>query len=383
MMRAWLVLIALLLAGPASAQKWVTTWVAPGQAIGALTGIGRDQTARLMVRPSVWGTRARLRFSNAFGTTPISIDGVFAGLQAGGASLKPGSNRPVTFAGRKVLTLPPGGQAWSDPVTLPSAGPVVAISLHWMGDVTTGAVQTFTTSYMTTPGAGALGELEDEGAFVVATGAAPVLDAMDVQVATEIPVVICLGDSLTAGTVAIPNARDGWPDVLERRLRAMGWNGVVLNAGLNPDPNPASRLDRDVFSLSGVTHVILLHGADDLAKPAAVDTVRDGMAATLKRLREKLPRARLLVGTLPGTDAPGRWPLNIQIRTLQADGIISFDRADAANPASFAGQLAMGEAVDLRLLAPFTGSGGSPGMARRAAPAAKPAAPAAPQSPPT
>ena len=63
-----------------------------------------------------------------------------------------------------------------------------------MGDVTTGAVQTFTTSYMTTPGAGALGELEDEGAFVVATGAAPVLDAMDIQVTTEIPVVICLGD---------------------------------------------------------------------------------------------------------------------------------------------------------------------------------------------
>lgn len=378
-MRAWLVLVAVLAAGPASAQRWVTTWIAPGQAItsAAVAELGRDQTARLIVRPSVWGTRARLRFSNAFGTAPLVIDGVFAGLQMGGAALMPGTNRPVTFAGRKVLTLPPGGQAWSDPVTLPPAGPVLAISLHWMGNVTTGAAQTFTTSYMTAPGAGALGELEDEGAFAVATGAAPVLDAMDIQVSTDIAVVVCLGDSLTAGTVAIPNARDRWPDVMERRLRATGWNGVVLNDGLNPNPNPADRLDRDLFSLSGVTHVIWLHGADELAETAAVDTVRERMEAILKRLREKLPRARLLVGTLPGADAPGRWPLNTQIRTLLADGIIPFDRADAANPTSFAGQLAMGQAVDLRLLvrAPV----------RRAVPLAKPAAPAAavPQAPPT
>lgn len=378
-MRAWLVLVAVLAAGPASAQRWVTTWIAPSQAItsAAVAELGRDQTARLIVRPSVWGTRARLRFSNAFGTAPLVIDGVFAGLQMGGAALMPGTNRPVTFAGRKVLTLPPGGQAWSDPVTLPPAGPVLAISLHWMGNVTTGAAQTFTTSYMTAPGAGALGELEDEGAFAVATGAAPVLDAMDIQVSTDIAVVVCLGDSLTAGTVAIPNARDRWPDVMERRLRATGWNGVVLNDGLNPNPNPANRLDRDLFSLSGVTHVIWLHGADELAETAAVDTVRERMEAILKRLREKLPRARLLVGTLPGADAPGRWPLNTQIRTLLADGIIPFDRADAANPTSFAGQLAMGQAVDLRLLvrAPV----------RRAVPLAKPAAPAAavPQAPPT
>ncbi len=378
-MRAWLVLAALLLASPASAQRWVTTWIAPGQAISsaAVAELGRDQTARLIVRPSVWGTRARLRFSNSFGTTPLVIDGVFAGLQMGGAALMPGTNRPVTFAGKKLLTLPPGGQAWSDPVTLPPAGPVLAVSLHWMDSVTTGAAQTFNTSYMTTPGAGALGELEDEGAFAVATGAAPVLDAMDIQVSTDIAVVVCLGDSLTAGTAAVPNARDRWPDVMERRLRATGWTGVVLNDGLNPNPNPANRLDRDLLSLSGVTHVIWLHGADELAKTAAVDTVREEMEAILKRLREKLPRARLLIGTLPGADAPGRWPLNTQIRTLQADGIIPFDRADAANPTSFAGQLAMGQAVDLRLLvlAPV----------RRAVPPARPAAPvvAVPQAPPT
>lgn len=365
-----LILGALLLAGPAAAQKWATSWVAPGQVlVPGATGVGRDQTARLMVRPSVWGTRARLRFSNAFGTAPLTIDGVYAGVQAGGAALVPGSNRPVTFAGKKTLTVAPGGQAWSDPVTLPATGPVAAISFHWTNEITTGDPQTFTTSYLTAPGAGALGELDDEGAFTVVTGAAPLLDAMDVQVAADIPVVLCLGDSLTAGTAATPNARDRWPDVMERRLRATGWTGVVLNAGRNPDLDEGVRLDRDVFSLSGVTHVIWLHGADELATTAAIDTVRDRMAVTLKRLRDKLPRAKILLGTLPGADAPGRSPLNTQLRTLPVDGFIPFDRADTASPSSYAGQLAMGQAVDPRLLAPF-----EPAAAKRAA-TARPAAP--------
>ncbi len=364
-------LAGMLAAGPAAAQKWATSWVAPGQALAnpAAAAIGRDQTARVMVRPSVWGARARLRLDNASGTAPLTIDGVFAGLQLGGAALVPGSNRPVLFAGKKTVIVPAGGQVWSDPVVLPAAGPVLAVSIHWLNEVTAGNMQTFTTSYMTAPGAGALGELENEGPFTIATGAVPLLDAVDIQVTTDIPVVLCLGDSLTAGTAATPNARDRWTDVMERRLRATGWNGVVLNGGLNPDPSSANRLERDVFSLSGVTHVIWLNGADELATSAATDTVREGMAATLRRLREKLPRAKILLGTLPGADAPGRWPLNTQLRTLPVDGVILFDRADAPDPGNFAGQLAMGQAVDLRLLAPFT-----PAAPRRpASPAARPA----------
>ncbi len=380
MMRV-LVLAGLLLAGPAAAQHWETAWVAPGQAmVPGPSGIGRDQTARIMVRPSVWATRARLRFSNAFGTVPLTIDGVFAGVQAGGAALVPGTNRPVTFAGKKTLTVPPGGQAWSDPVTLPATGPVAAISFHWANEVTTGDPQTFTTSYMTAAGAGALGELDDEGAFTTATGAAPLLDAMDIQVAADIPVVLCLGDSLTAGTAATPNARDRWPDVMERRLRATGWTGIVLNAGRNPDTEEGSRLDRDLFSLSGVTHVIWLNGADELAANASIDSVRDGMAATLRRLRDKLPRAKILLGTLPGADSPGRWPLNTLLRTLPVDGVILFDRAEG-NPTSYAGQLAMGQAVDPRLLTPVTPvpvkrPAAPPAQPRPAAPRPEPASPA-------
>ena len=379
-MRCVLIVLTLALAlvpvGPAAAQRWVTSWVAPGQqlATGA-GGLGQDQTARVIVRPSVWATRARLRFSNAFGTTPLQIDSVYAGVQAGGAALVPGTNKPVTFASKKTAVIPPGGQVWSDAVILPATGPTLAVSLHWQGEAGTGHAHMPTTSYLTPAGAGALGELEDEGAFSVPTAAVPLLDAVDIQSATDIPVVLCFGDSLTDVTTAIPNARDRWTDVLERRLRATGFTGAVLNAGLAPDRSPGTRLDRDVFSLSGVTHVIWLYGADELAGSAATDTVRDGMTAQIRRIREKLPRAKLILGTLPGADAPGRWPLNMQIRTLQADGMVPFDRADAADPGSFGGQLAMGQAVDLRLLT------GLPTATRRPASRSAASSPSAVSSP--
>src|SRR6266700_6385525 len=50
----------------------------PDPAVGA-----RDQTFRLMLRPDLWGRQARIRFSNAFGTKPVTFDGVHVGLQWG------------------------------------------------------------------------------------------------------------------------------------------------------------------------------------------------------------------------------------------------------------------------------------------------------------
>src|SRR5436189_514546 len=82
-----------------AADKWVTTWAASAQgpypvgnpsaqpvqkfAFPAPEAGARDQTFRLIVMPEIWGGRARLRFSNALGTKPITFDGVYAGLQLG------------------------------------------------------------------------------------------------------------------------------------------------------------------------------------------------------------------------------------------------------------------------------------------------------------
>ncbi len=90
-------------AHPPRQENWVVSWTGsvqgpypvgnpsaqpdqkfafPDPAAGA-----RDQTFRLIVRPDLWGRQARIRLSNAFGTKPVTFDGVYAGLQLGSAAL--------------------------------------------------------------------------------------------------------------------------------------------------------------------------------------------------------------------------------------------------------------------------------------------------------
>src|SRR5260370_24803998 len=94
-------------------QKWVVSWIGsvhgpypsgnpsaqPDMKLAfpsAETG-ARDQSFRMIVKPEIWGKEARMRFSNALGTRPVSVDGLYVGLQFGSSSVGIGSTRPVTF----------------------------------------------------------------------------------------------------------------------------------------------------------------------------------------------------------------------------------------------------------------------------------------------
>src|SRR3984893_11379855 len=86
-----------------TASKWVTAWAASVQgpypvgnpsaqpdqrfAFPLPADGARDQTFRMIVRPDVWGRQGRLRFSNAFGTTRLTLDGAHVGLPVGGSAL--------------------------------------------------------------------------------------------------------------------------------------------------------------------------------------------------------------------------------------------------------------------------------------------------------
>lgn len=431
-MRPLLLLLAVILATPAQAQKWVTAWAAsahgpypvgnptaqpdlrfafPSQETGA-----KDQTFRLILKPELWGRQARLRFSNAYGQKPITLDGAHVGLQMSGAALMPGSNRPVTFGGRKSVTIPPGGMTWSDAVSLPwIANPAapewpgrkLAVSFHVAGETgpPTWHAKALQTSYITAQGAGALGELEDESAFPNSTTSWFFLDALDVQAAPDTKLVVCFGDSITDGTASTLNGDDRWPDVLARRLQAANAKFSVVNAGIGGNqvvgppeygpskpfpggPSALTRLDRDVLGLTGVTHVIWLEGINDVSTNgnATPDQVFAGMKEGVARLRAKIPGVRVIGATLTsivGTTSAAHSPpeieqkrraLNTMIREAKGvfDGVVDFDRAtvDPASgamrpefiPASTmggpgdglhpnrAGYLAMGNAIDLRLL---------------------------------
>jgi lysophospholipase L1-like esterase len=412
-------------------EKWVTSWAASAQGpypsgnpiaqpdlhrvFPAPEAGARDQSFRLIVGPDVWGRDARIRLSNAFGSNPVTFDGVFVGLQLDSSAIVPGTNRPVTFAGAKSVTVQPGQSVWSDAIALPFTTALpkaclqsrkLAVSFHVAGQSgpMTWHAKGLTTSYVTEPGAGSQGAVEDEAAFPYGTTSWYFLDALDMKVAADTQVIVALGDSLTDGTGSTLNGDDRWPDVLSRRLHAkFGDKFAVVNAGIGGNliagpadysaqkpypggPAALQRLQRDIVSLSGVSAVIWLEGINDFSKNgnSSVESIKSALQEGVAELRRRIPGVRVIGGTLTsalGNPGPAhgfaeqdlkRQALNTFIRSEGVfDGVIDFDRAivsdetgemrpefvpdnttggpgDKLHPNRI-GYLAMGRAVDLSL----------------------------------
>jgi lysophospholipase L1-like esterase len=413
------------------AERWVASWAGSVQgpypvgnpsaqpdlrfAFPSATTGARDQTFRLIVRPDIWGRQARLRLSNALGATAVTFDDVFAGLQQGSAAVVRGTNRPVLFGGKGGVTIAAGESAWSDAVELaignpdaPAlAGRRLAVSFHIAGESgpMTWHAKALTTSYVTAPGAGAVGRDEGEAAFPYSTASWYFLDAIDMMMPANAKAIVAFGDSITDGTASTMNGDDRWPDVLSRRLHAAHGNRIaVVNAGIGGNqvvgpreysaakpspggPSSAMRLERDVLGLSGVAAVLWLEGINDFSRNgnASVDTVSASIRAGVERIRAHIPGVRVIGATV--TSALGsssaahgfaeqdakRKALNAFIRTSGVfDGVADFDRAlldpdsggmraefvpesttggpgDRLHP-NRTGYLAMGMAIDLALL---------------------------------
>jgi lysophospholipase L1-like esterase len=393
-------------AAPEAGSKWVVSWAASAQgpypagnelaqpelkAVFPKAAAGaRDQSFRLIVRPEIWGCQARVRFSNAFGSQPVTFADVHVGLQQAGSAVVPRTNRPVTFGGKSRSTVAPGGQVWSDPVDLrfacqrstpglqlpgeqapPLAGSMagrkLAVSFHVPGGSgpITWHAKALQTSYVTAPGAGARAAEEGEAAFPFSTTSWYFLDALEMEAPAGAYAVVALGDSITDGTNSTLNGDDRWPDVLGRRLRAaQGDRVAVVNAGIGGNeilgprrydlrapasggPSALDRLERDVLSLSGVGCVIWLQGINDLgAENATVEQVKAGLKEGVARLKKRRPGLKVLGATVtsalgaeegdygkPDTDARRR-ALNEFIRGSNLfDGVLDFDRA-VLDPAS-------------------------------------------------
>jgi lysophospholipase L1-like esterase len=421
-------------ASRSTAPHWVVSWTAsshgpypsgtpsaqpdlslafPSPEIGA-----RDQSFRLIVRPSIWGPRLRLRLSNAYGRQPVTFDGVHVGLHATSSAVVSGTNQPVTFSGSRTTTVAAGAVVWSDAVTLPFArsaaraaleGRKLAISFHVVGESgpMTWHAKAMQTSWLTRPGAGAVGGDEREAAFPLSTTSWYFLDAVDMDAPAGAVAVVAFGDSITDGTMSTLNGDDRWPDVLSRRLRAVHGDRVsVVNAGIGGNqvigperydprapgsggPSALDRLDRDLLSLSQVSAVIWLEGVNDFNRGnnAATSAVEAGLRAGVARLRAARPGIRVIGATLTpvlgsanashgfAEQEEKRRALNAFIRTSGLfDGVADFDavvtdpasgrmRADFVHNTTIGGEgdrlhpnrlgyLAMGQAIDLAGLVP-------------------------------
>ncbi|MBO9725716.1 MAG: SGNH/GDSL hydrolase family protein [Novosphingobium sp.] len=381
----------------AAACPWVAAWGSSQMEPGADNALPaealRDVTLRQIVRPSIGGSGLRVRFSNAFGDTPLVIEAatLARAVQSDKATVNAASITPLRFSGKARAVIPPGADWLSDLVDLPvKAFEDLAVSIHLQ------AVPQRQTSH---PGSRATsywlgGDHVADSNLASATAVDHwyMLSGIEAR-SCGAGAVVALGDSITDGRGTTTNGNDRWTDVLARRL---GGKRAVINQGIGGNrvlldglgPNALARLDRDVLALPGVTHLIVLEGINDLGnltrlKPVSaeehatmVEQITDAYAQIVARAHAhgiKVFGATILpdMGTEyyhpDAANEADRQAVNAWIRKPgNFDGVIDFDkvmrdpaRPDRLNPAydvgdalhpNPAGYKAMGEAIPLELL---------------------------------
>lgn len=266
--------LALPLSVKAETQRWVGAWSSAQLAPDAKNSLAPEDypnvTLRQVVRVSIGGDTLRVKLSNLFGTQPLTIDAARIAVSAAPATARidPATDRPLTFSASARVTIPAGGETWSDPVKLKVAPLAhLAISLHYPAapSVQTGHPGSRATSYIL-PG--------DHTAATDLPGAKTAdrwFQIAGVDIASrKASAIVAFGDSITDGYGVQPNTNLRWTDGLIERLK--GKNIAVLNLGIGGNrvladglgPSGVSRFDRDVLSQSGVTHFIILEGVNDL-----------------------------------------------------------------------------------------------------------------------
>jgi lysophospholipase L1-like esterase len=379
--------------GKSVSQTWVGTWATSPVSEGETFA---DQTLRQIVHISIGGDWLRVRFSNRFGTEPLVINAASIGIQDSDAAVVPGSLRELTFGGDTSIAIAAGAKVLSDPVELSVDDEAnLAVSLY-VSDDTGGSTRhdlAWQTSYISS------GDQTGEENMVAdsTTTSWYWLTGVDVLVHRNSFAVIASGDSITEGCCNPDNTDTNtrYPDFLAQRLldHYPGEPQVaVLNEGIsgnrvlhdNFGPNAQVRLDPDVLTQSGATHVILLEGINDIGFPEifgpSEEVSAEEIIAGYKQIIERVHDMglKIFVGTLlPYYDAgyfspageAKRQAVNEWIRTSNLhDGVIDFDEVmrdpnppgpypsllpaydsgDNLHP-SVAGYEAMGDAVDLKL----------------------------------
>ncbi|WP_033288786.1 GDSL-type esterase/lipase family protein [Amycolatopsis jejuensis] len=296
---------------------WFTSWAQSQQSQAGRTL--DHQSVRVVTHLSQGGDAVRVRIQNTFGTSPLTVDATTVGQSSGGSAVT--APRPVTFAGKRSVTVQPGGEVWSDAADLRTeAGQDVGVSMYVAGKAVPGQHNTgLRDHYLTATGAGNHTGDTDGNAYAQKVSETYLVSAVDVHNTALRGTIAAFGSSVVDGNGSTYGANVRWTDDLARRITAelpAGQRMTVANAGIGgttsaPDCpgmpsgvkglDAASRLDRDVLGLHGVTGVVYYYGTNDLAYGCSADQILTSYRTVFARLRQ----AGVKVFVTPITPRPG------------------------------------------------------------------------------
>ena len=373
-------------------NEWVGTWTTSPQLVEQRNnppepGLSSN-TLRQVVHVSIGGESLRVKFSNEFSTSPVTMHTVHIAVSAGGDSIETNTDQELSFYGKPEVTIKPGVAIMSDPfhfVLKPLSNVTITIYFGDTSPDVTGHPGSRTTSYIL-PG-NEVSAMNLPGA--VQTDHWYIINGIDV-VASRSAAVVVLGNSITDGRGSGTNKQNRWPDELARRLQENHDTRevAVLNAGIGGNcvtrnclgPSALSRFNRDVLGQAKVRWLIILEGINDIGgsrESEGAAKIADNLISAYKQMIDSAHAKGIRVYGATITpfggsfyDSPDHETaskiVNEWIRTSgQFDAVIDLDKAlsDPENPLhllpaadsgdhlhpSEKGHRMMAEAVDLKL----------------------------------
>ena len=307
---------------------WVVAWGAsPENASNTAENPGgSEQTFRSFFYPSVSGSMERVRFSNYFGTSPVTIGAARLAIAASVPAVDPVNDVALTFSGNASITIAPGTEVQSDPVKLTySFGQKLAVTAYVPGtfaplsqhdsQVILNYESASNAGNTTTDTAGAsltqpvtewylLSGMDVYGQYqgTVALFGSSTIDSHNSN----------YGDTNAYPVANVPVAGqddDRISDFLARSLNAAGLHIGVLNAGIlgdvagptsgSPSGSPGvDRISRDVLKQPGIKTVVIDLGQVDLRQTNCGEATE--VEASLQNMVAQADAAgvRVILGTI-------------------------------------------------------------------------------------
>lgn len=264
--------------GKAWQGAWSTSVQQPGRGLfpnWSQQGF-KQQSVRQVVRVSTGGSSARLKISNRYGTAPLTVTGATVARTDKGAAVHKGSSLPLTFDKKGSVTVPAGGEVYTDAAPLKvKALESLTITLYF--NEPTGPSTYHMAASQTAYRAAGDQRADDAGkAFTETTASWYYLANVEVKGAGPglRKGVVTFGDSITDGMGSTIDASNRYPDDLAERFVAEDDPRTVLNQGISGNmvtvgtpgtgESAVDRFKKDVLGEPGIRTVVIMEGINDI-----------------------------------------------------------------------------------------------------------------------